>query len=77
MNIRVILFLFGSVLFLTSLAAHIYVKLRLRPGPELDEYYHEFQDTHPDQIRYEKWSTRTFTAAALGLILIFITAFIF
>lgn len=65
----------AGLLFLVSLAAHIYVKLRLRPKPgsDLDEYYHEFEDQHPGFAKYSKWSRITFVGAAVGALLLFVT----
>jgi hypothetical protein len=46
---RTILWIIAASLFVISLAAHIYVKLRLNPkeGSDLDDYYYEFEDLHP------------------------------
>jgi hypothetical protein len=73
----VLLCIVGGLLFVFSAAAHIYVKLRLRPRDEdLDGIYYEFEDQQPDVIRYEKWTRITFTAAAVGVLLLFIAVFI-
>lgn len=62
---------------MASLAAHIYVKLKLKPrDPELDNYYHEFEDSHPQLARYSKWSRITFAAVALGIALVFLATVI-
>lgn len=69
-----ILFIIAGPLFLISLAAHLFVKLRLRPkdNSDLDEYYHEFEDSCPDLARYDKLSRITFTSAAIAALLLFL-----
>ena len=74
-----ILYIIAGLLFLISMAAHFYVKLRLRPKEEpdsQDDYYYEFEDQHPDVARYNKWSKITFAAATVGVLLFFIAAVI-
>jgi len=73
-----ILYIISGPLFLISLAAHLYVKLRLRPkdNSDLDDYYHEFEDRHPGYARYTKWSRITFSAAVIAVLLLFIAAVI-
>jgi hypothetical protein len=73
-----LLYIFGGFLFLASAAGHLYVRLRLRPGEDsdLDDYYHEFEDQHPEYARYTKWLRLTLSGAALGLLLMFIGAVI-
>ena len=71
-----ILYIIAGPLFLISITAHFYVKLRLRPkddpDSEDDYYYYEFEDQQPDVARYNKWSRITFTATAIGVLLLFI-----
>jgi len=69
-----ILYIIAGPLFLISLTAHIYVKLRLHPkdAPDLDDYYWEFEDQHPAYAKYTKWSKITFTALAISTLLLFI-----
>jgi len=73
-----ILVIIAAPLFVISLAAHIYVKLRLNPkkSSDLDDYYYEFEDQHPGFAKYTKWSKITFTAVVIGMLLIFIAAII-
>ncbi len=72
-----ILYIIAGPLFVISLAAHFYVRLRLRPPDEdLDDYYYEFEDQHPGLARYSKWSKITFTAAAIAALLLFLAAII-
>ncbi len=71
-----VLYIIAGPLFLISIAAHLYVKLRLRPKENsvLEDYYHEFEEQQPDFARYVKWSRITFIAAAAGALLLFIAA---
>ena len=74
-----VLYIIAGPLFLISIAAHFYVKLRLRPkeNPDSeDDYYYEFEDQQPDVARYLMWSRVTFAAAAIGVLLLFIAAVI-
>jgi hypothetical protein len=72
------LLIIAAPLFVISLAAHIYVKLRLNPkeGSDLDDYYYEFEDQHPGFAKYTKWSKITFTAVVVSMLLILIAAII-
>ena len=72
---KTILLLIAGPLFLLSLAAYIYVQIRLRPRPGSDweDYYHEFEDQHPTLARYNKFSKITFAAAAIAALLLFLT----
>jgi hypothetical protein len=69
-----ILYIIACPLFLISLAAHIYVRIRLHPkeDSDLDDYYHEFEDQHPYYARYTRWLGITFAAAAISALLLFI-----
>lgn len=69
-----VLYIIAGPLFLISIVAHLYVKIRLRPkeNSDLDDYYYEFEDQHPDLARYTKWSRITFVAATTGALLLFI-----
>jgi hypothetical protein len=69
-----ILYIIAGPLFVISLAAHIYVKLRLHPkeDSDLDDYYYEFEDQHPGYARYTKWSKITFTAVIISMLLLLI-----
>lgn len=69
-----LLYIAGGLLFLLSVAAHIYVRARLRPGKDsgLDDYYYEFEDEHPEYARYSKWLRITLSGAALGVLLLFL-----
>jgi len=74
MAILKFLYIAGGVLFLASLAAHVYVRIRLRPkdDAELDNYYYEFEEQHPEYARYTKWLRITLGGAALGIGLLFL-----
>ena len=73
MYLDVILMLIAGPMFLVSLAAHIYVKLKMRPNDDIDEYHFEFEDHHPDFARYEKWSRITFASAVIAALLLFVS----
>jgi hypothetical protein len=68
-----ILYLIGGPLLLISVAAHIYVRIRLRPrdDSDLDDYYYEFEEQHPAYAKYLFWSRITFAAIALATLLLF------
>jgi hypothetical protein len=70
------LWIIAAPLFVISLAAHIYVKLRLNPkqGSDLDDYYYEFEDQHPGFAKYTKWSKITFSAVVVSMLLLLIAA---
>jgi hypothetical protein len=70
----IILYIIAGPLFLISLAAHLYVRFRLRPrdDSDLDDYYHEFENHHPDFARYTKWSQITFAGAVISVLLLFL-----
>jgi len=73
----VVLCIIGGPVFLVSVAAHLYVKLRLRPKEEdSEDIYYEFEDQQPDLARYEKWSRITFAAATVGVLLLFVAVVI-
>jgi hypothetical protein len=73
MYLEVILMLIAGPMFLLSLAGHIYVKLKMRPKDDIDEYYYEVEDQHPDLARYEKWSRITFAGAVIAALLLFVS----
>ncbi len=68
-----IIYIITAPLFLISLAGYFYVKIRLRPrDPELDDYYHELEDSHPELAKYNKWSQVTFTVAVVAALAMFL-----
>jgi len=69
-----LLYLAGGFLFLVSALAHIYVRVRLNPkrDPDLDDYYHEFEDQHPGYARYTRWLQITLSGVVLGILLLFL-----
>ena len=67
----------GGSLFLVSVTAYFFVKVRLRPKDEdLEEIYYEFEDQQPEVVRYEKWLRITFVGAMVGMLLLFVAVFI-
>jgi len=73
-----IVYIIAGPLFLISLVAHLYVKIRLRPrdNSDLDDYYYEFEDRHPAYAKYIYWSRITFAAAAIAALLLFLATVI-
>lgn len=71
----IFVYLAAGLICPVSIIAHIYVKIRLRPrdGSDFDDCYHEFEDEHPDLIRYEKWSRITFVAAVASSLVLFLS----
>lgn len=69
-----ILYIIAGPLFLISFAGYLYVKLSLKPkeGSDLDDYYYEFEDQHPDLAKYTRWSKITFTVAVIAALLLFL-----
>jgi hypothetical protein len=74
MMIAELLYISGGVLFLLSAGAHLWVRVRLRPrdDSDLDDYYHEFEDQHPEYARYTHWLRITLGGASLGILLLFL-----
>ncbi len=73
-----VLYIIAAPLFLISIVAHIFVKIKLSPkdDSDLDDYYHEFKDQHPGLARYTKWSKITITTAIISALLLFIATVI-
>jgi hypothetical protein len=71
---KIILLSVGGLLFVVSFAAHIYVKLKLRPkqDSDFDDIYWEFEDTHPGFARYNRLSQMTFAGIVIGTLLLFL-----
>jgi hypothetical protein len=70
-----ILYIIAGPLFLISIAAHFFVKSRLRPEDD-EDYYYEVEDQQPDVARYARWSRITFAAAAVAVLLLFVATVI-
>jgi hypothetical protein len=76
MTIVTLLYMTGGLLFLTSAAGHVYVRVRLRPrrNADWDDDYHEFEDRHPEYARYSRWLQITLGGASLGILFLFLGA---
>ncbi|MCD4830604.1 MAG: hypothetical protein K8R02_02205 [Anaerohalosphaeraceae bacterium] len=72
---KILFLLVGGPLFMIAVAAHIYVKIKLRPkdDSDLDDCYWEFEESHPQLAKYNKWSQATFVAAIIGALLLFLS----
>ncbi len=75
MHWKVAFILFSGTLFLTSAVGFLLVKFALRPkdDSDLDSYYFEFEDHHPELARYEKWSRITFVGVVVGMLMLFLS----
>jgi hypothetical protein len=69
-----VLYIIAGPLFLLSIAAHFYVKIRLNPkeDSDLDDYHYEFEEQHPGYAKYLKWSKITFISTVVSVLLLFI-----
>jgi hypothetical protein len=77
MHIRVLALLIAGPLFLVSLGAYIYVQIRLKPdSEELEDYFWEVEDRHPQLARYNRWSRITLGVSAVSAMVLFIAVFI-
>ena len=72
---KLMLLFAGSLLFITSACAYIFVKLKLKPkqDSEIDEIYWEFEESNPQLARYQKRSKITFGGVVMGMILLFLS----
>ena len=69
---RFLLVMCGGLAVVLGLAAHLYVRLRLRPREDEEETYHEFEDQDPAYARYPRWLHWTFGGIAVGVLLLFL-----
>jgi hypothetical protein len=71
---KVFFIISGSLLFIVSIIAHLYIKLKFRPkqDSDFDDIYWEFEDTHPGFARYSKFSRITFSGIVIGTLLLFL-----
>ena len=71
-GMRLWLIIVGGLGLVLSAAAHIYVRLRMRPPEDLDGIYHEFEEQHPAYRRYIRWLHWTLGAASIAVLLLFL-----
>ena len=78
MSLRVLACLVGGFLFLASMAGYLYAQLYLKRkyDSDLDDYYHEVEESHPALARYYRWSRLCLAGAALGAVLLFAAAYV-
>lgn len=71
--IRLLCLLLGAPLFLGGVAAHLFVRTRMRSETShLDDVYHEFEEEDPTYARYSAWYKRTLWVACVALLLLFL-----
>ena len=71
---RIILLISGCLGFIASVAYYLYVKVKLRPRDELDDYYYEFEENCPALRDYEQKLSLAITTAAVSMLAIFLAA---
>lgn len=69
---RLILVIIAGPLFIISSMGYVYVKIRLKPGEDLDDFYYELEHQHSGYARYSKYSRITFTGVIISMLLLFI-----
>jgi hypothetical protein len=67
-----ILVITGGILFLSSSATYLYIKLFMRPRSDDSDLYHEFEDRNPRIARYNRYSRLAVAGATLGALLLFL-----
>ena len=72
---KVMILLIGGLIFIASVAANLYVKIKLRPkqDSEVDEIYWEFEEADPLLARYNKFSQMTFAGIVIGTLILFLS----
>lgn len=75
----VIIPIIAGFLFLIFFCAYLYVQKYMRPkaDSDIDEYYYEFEEQHPEYARYLKWSRITLGCSALCALLLFLSLILF
>ena len=69
----VLICIIAGVLFVVSAGAYLYVRIRLQPkDSDLDDWYYEFEEQHPEYAKYLRWSRITFTAVIISMLLMFV-----
>ena len=68
------LYIAGGFLFLGSVVLYIYTRVKLYPrnDPDLEDWYYEFEESHPAYARYLKWSRISMVGATVGVLLLFL-----
>lgn len=70
--LRVALLLIGCPMFALSMTYYIYVKIKQKPKEDLDDYYYEFENQHPDLDKYYRKTTIAFTIAIISMLMVFL-----
>lgn len=72
-HMNAIIIIIAGSLFFVSFAAHIYIKLKMRPDhDELEQYYYEFEDQNPQLQKYNKLTRITYIAIVVSMLLLFL-----
>ncbi|MCK5000217.1 MAG: hypothetical protein KAS23_11800 [Anaerohalosphaera sp.] len=73
--IKITILIIAGPLFLIAAAAHIVVKIKMRPkaDSDLDDCCCEFEHLNHDVARYEKFSRITYITAIIAIILLFLS----
>ena len=70
----IFIYIIAGLLLIISAIANIVVRITLKPkdNSDLDDYYYEFEDQHPQYKRYLKWSKITFACICIAVLLLFL-----
>ncbi|OQA00361.1 MAG: hypothetical protein BWY69_01742 [Planctomycetes bacterium ADurb.Bin401] len=72
---KLIILFAGSLVFVVSASAYIFVKIKLKPkqSSEIEDVYWEFEESNPELAQYNKWSRITFAGVVVGMIMLFLS----
>lgn len=73
-----LLFIIGGLILILSAISYAIIRIYLKPkfDDELDDYYFELEEQHPDYAGYLKWSRIAFGGITVAVLLIFLAAII-
>ena len=72
-TIQTILILVSGLMFIICSAGFIYVKIKMRPNDDIDEYHFEFEDHHPGLQKYNKYYNLFISGIVISMLLLFIS----
>lgn len=74
---RTLLGITGIILFVASFAANFFIRKKFKPQQtDFEDMYWEFEEKHPDFLKYKKLLNFSFEAMAIAALLIFLAVFI-